>query len=63
MICSVRHFENEIPLTFYHGREMSTISGNVHHSVAGSGGGGVGCGGGVEILLAAQCNGNRDKFR
>ena len=24
----VRHFENEIPLTINHGREMSTISGN-----------------------------------
>ena len=25
----VRHFENEMPLTINHGREMSTISGNV----------------------------------
>ena len=28
-IVFVRHFEKEIPLTIYHGREMSTISGNV----------------------------------
>ena len=27
-IVFVRHFENEIPLTINHGREMSTISGN-----------------------------------
>ena len=29
-IVFVRHFEKEIPLTINHGREMSTISGNVH---------------------------------
>ena len=28
-IVLVRHFEKEMPLTIYHGREMSTISGNV----------------------------------
>ena len=28
-IVFVRHFEKEMPLTIYHGREMSTISGNV----------------------------------
>ena len=27
-IVFVRHFENEIPLTINHGREMSTIAGN-----------------------------------
>ena len=29
-IVFVRHFKNEIPLTIDHGREMSTISGNVY---------------------------------
>ena len=37
-IVFVRHFKNEIPLTIDHGREMSTISGNVSihamHSVS-----------------------------
>ena len=29
-IVFIRHFEKEMPLTLYHGREMSTISGNEH---------------------------------
>ena len=29
VIALVRHFENKMPLTINHGREMSTISGNV----------------------------------